>query len=186
MTNNDVKRDIELIFQNLSNGENSVPSPFEALKISAIFPITCLALYALSLSYIVHNFVPPDDIWVNPLIHYLGGMLAFGGFTLLLSLAFVAMLYTPSLIFVSIPCDIRSKSFLMKKLSRFYKTGCKLIIAINGAFALFAAIYPDAFYAAPFVFLLSYLIMQGMISSEITRYGLSSVIGKLRSLSKNI
>jgi hypothetical protein len=27
MTNNDVTREIEFIFENLSNGENSIPSP---------------------------------------------------------------------------------------------------------------------------------------------------------------
>jgi hypothetical protein len=69
--------------------------PLEALKISAVFPVTCLAFYAISLSYIVYSFVPPDDVWINPVIHYLGGLLAFGCFTLILSLAIVAMLYGP-------------------------------------------------------------------------------------------
>lgn len=182
MTNNDVTREIEFIFENLSNGENSIPSPFEALKISAVFPVTCLAFYAISLSYIVYSFVPPDDVWINPVIHYLGGLLAFGCFTLILSLAIVAMLYGPSMLFVSIPRDVRSKSILLNKLSGFYRRSCAVFITINGVYALFVGFYPNAFYVAPFVFLLSYLIMQGMISAELTRYGLSSVIRKLRSL----
>lgn len=186
LTNIEVKKDLELIFSNLNNAENSVPSPIGAVKVSAVFPMLSLLCYALSLGYIVATFTPPDDVWVSPIIHYLGGILAFSGFTLILALAIVAMFYTPSLVFLSIPENIREKSILASKFAKTFKNLSIVFIAINAMFAVVCAFIPDAFYGAPVVLLMSYLIMQAMISSEMTRYGMSAAIEKLSKLVNKI
>lgn len=186
MMYNDVKKDVDFVFESLSSEERLVPSAFEAIKLSAIFPLSCLSFYALSLAYIIYSFVPPDDVWINPTFHYQGLLLAFGGFTLILSLAIMAMTYTPFLLLTSIPKEVRAKSLMVKRLSGLCKTVCIIAIVINALVALLSALNSQFFYAAPFVLLLSYLIMQAMVSSELTRYGIAGAMSKLTKLVKKI
>lgn len=182
----DLKKDADFLFGKFASGENLVPSAFDAIKLSAIFPLSCLSLYALSLAHIIFSFVPPDDVWVNPIIHYQGLTLAFGGFTLLLSIAIIAMMYTPFMLLTSLPIQVRVQSILVQKLSRTYKNTCKVMIVANGLFAVSSALLPQLFYAAPFVLLISYLIMQAIISSELTRYGIAGAMSKFAKLVKKI
>lgn len=186
MMYDDIKKDANFLFENFASGERLVPSAFDAIKLSAIFPLSCLSMYALSLAYIIFSFVPPDDVWLNPTLHYQGLILAFGGFTLLLSIAIVAMMYTPFMLLTSIPVEVRIQSLLVKKLSLLYKTTCKIMILVNGIFAVLSALSPPLFYAAPFVLLISYLIMQAIISSELTRYGIAGAVSKFGRLVKKI
>ncbi len=182
----DLKKDADFLLESFSSGKKLVPSAFYAIKLSAIFPLSCLSFYALSLAYIILSFTPPDDAWMNPTLHYHGFTLAFGGFTFLLSIAIMAMMYTPFLLLTSLPTDVRMQSLLVQKLSRIYTNTCKIMILVNGLFAVLSALNPQLFYAAPFVLLISYLIMQAIISSELTRYGIAGAMSKFAKTIKNI
>lgn len=182
----DVKKDADFVFESLASGERLIPSAFDAIKLSAVFPLTCVSFYALSLAYIIYSFVPPDDVWINPTLHYQGGVLAFGGFTLILSFAIVAMMYPPFLLLTSIPKKVRVNSLLVKRLVCLYKAICKISIMFNGVFAVVAALNPQFFYAVPFVLIINYLIMQAIISSELTRYGIAGAMSKFSKLVKKI
>ncbi|QAV47700.1 hypothetical protein [Pantoea agglomerans] len=186
MMYSDIKKDADYLLNSFASGEQQVPNALDAMKLSAAFPVTCLSLYALSFAYIIYSFVPPDDVWINPTLHYQGLTLAFGGFTLILSLAIMAMTYTPFLLLTAIPQTVRSKSLLVQKLSRTYKNTCIAAIFGNGIFALIAAWNPQLFYAAPFMLLISHLIMQAIISSELTRYGIAGAMSKFAKIIKNI
>jgi hypothetical protein len=186
MMYSDIKKDADYLLNSFASGEQQVPNALEAMKLSAAFPVTCLSLYALSFAYIIYSFVPPDDVWINPTLHYQGLTLAFGGFTLILSLAIMAMTYTPFLLLTAIPQKVRSKSLLVQKLSRTYKNTCIAAVFGNGLFALMTALNPQLFYAAPFVLLISHLIIQAIISSELTRYGIAGAMSKFAKIIKSI
>lgn len=186
MMYDDVKKDADFVFEKLASGKKLIPSAFDAIKLSAVFPLTCVSFYALSLAYIIYTFVPPDDVWINPTLHYQGELLAFGGFALILSIAIMAMMYTPFLLLTSIPKEVRVNSLLIKRLVFLYKTICKVSIIINAVFAVVAALNPQFFYAVPFVLLISYLIMQAIITSELTRYGVAGAMSKFTNLIKKI
>lgn len=186
MMYDDIKKDADFVFDSLASGKQSVPSVFDVIKLSAVYPLSCLSFYVLSLAYIIYSFVPPDDVWINPTLHYQGLILAFGGFTLILSIAIMAMSYTPFMLLASIPKEVRIKSYLVQKLTGLFKKICTASIVINGIFAVVAAFNPQLFYAAPFVLLISYLIMQAIISSELMRYGIAGAMSKFAQLIKKI
>lgn len=187
LTQNDVKNDIDLIINNVNRGENLIPSTLNALKISSILPATCLALYALTLAYNVFTFTPPvDDAWINPVMHYLGGMLAFGAFTFLLSLGVVGGLYGPAMAYLALPLDVRKKSLILKELKGTFKRTGGMITVINLFYAVLCVFYPDAFYGAPVVFLLSFIALQLVMSTQISRYGLAGLMQNIAKLAKKI
>ena len=186
MMYNDIKKDADFIFESLASGERLIPSAFDVIKSSAVFPMSCLSFYALSLAYIIYSFVPPEDVWINPILHYQGLTLAFGGFTLILAIAIMAMLYTPFMLLISIPKEVRIKSLLIQRLTALFRKISEVAIVINGMLAIAAAFIPQLFYAAPFVLLISYLIMQASISSELTRYGIAGAMNKFAKIIKKI
>ena len=57
---------------------------------------------------------------------------------------------------------------------------CNLILAVLAIF------YRDALYVAPFLLVVTFLITQGVVSAELTRYGLPSAITKLGKLVRKI
>lgn len=119
-------------------------------------------------------------------MHYQGLTLAFGGFTLILAIAIMAMLYTPFMLLISIPKEVRIKSLLIQRLTALFRKISEVAIVINGMLAIAAAFIPQLFYAAPFVLLISYLIMQASISSELTRYGIAGAMSKFAKIIKKI
>ncbi|MGE9553659.1 hypothetical protein ACQPT2_21280 [Erwinia amylovora] len=186
LTQSEVRKDAELIFKSVQDDASHMPSALQALKISSLFPLACLASYALSMVWIVISFSPPDDMWINPIIHYLGGVLAFGAFTVILTLVLIATFYGPSLVYLAIPEKVRDSSAILLKIKRLSRNFGGVLTFVNFLYAVVCAFYPSAFYGAPFLLLMSYIVFQLVINAELVRYGIAPLMEKISSLLKKI
>lgn len=189
ITQNDVNNDLNMLTSELAGQNRQLVSPVAALKLSMAWPMVCVSAYAISLAVSVMLFKTPDDPFfsgLNPYFHYMGADLAAGAISLFFALAIGFGLYGPAMAYLSIPKEVRQKSLII---SRLKKTAAKMAVITAGCnfvLAIISLFYSAAICAAPIMLLVTFLVMQGVMSAEITRYGMSTVIGKVSKLLKKI
>lgn len=187
ITQNDVNNDLNMLAKSIEHTNRPLVSPLQALRISAIWPMICMAAYMIALAWIILTFKVPNDPFfdaVNPYLHYLGVNLAASLLSLIFAMGIMVGLYGPSLAYLSIPKDIRDKSLVIKRLKHVIKRLGIITIACNMLLAVFSLFYPIAICASPLMLVISFLVMQMIVSAEIARYGMSSVMGKLAGMMK--
>ncbi|MBD8108939.1 hypothetical protein [Erwinia persicina] len=183
----EVKNDVNMVLDRIEKGQWTLPSSTQALKSSALYPMSWLLFYSTALAWIVMSFTPPtDDPWINPLMHYLGLMLAFGVFTALLAVAITGVFYGQALVFFALKEPARKQSIVIRSLTlRFKRTGCFFTL-VNFGYAIICIIDPNAFYGAPVMMLISLIVMQIIINCGVARYGIGPLMQKLSALVKKI
>ncbi|EGT5763994.1 hypothetical protein G9X52_01815 [Cronobacter sakazakii] len=189
ITVNDVNNDIKMLTDSLKDKQRPLVSPVKALWMSMRLPMACLLAYAVALCWILLTFEAPKDPFydsIDPYFHYLGANIAASAICLLFAFFIGFGLYGPSLAYLSIPEEIRAKSLILNRLRALvFKSGIAVFM-FNAILAAVACVYPDAICASPVLFIISFIVMQSIISAEMTRYGVSSVMSKLTKMVNKI
>ena len=190
ITQNDVNNDMKLISESIEDINRPLVSPSQALKLAMLWPGLCIGGYFVAAAWMLITFTVPNDgsifNQVDPLIHYIGGNLAFFALALGFALAIGGGLYGPALFYLTIPDEVRKNSILIRSLKKTARRSGVFFLVCNLALAGLALFYRDALFGAPFLLIISFLIVQGIVSAEMTRFGIAPVMKKLISLTRKI
>ncbi|EOW6430015.1 hypothetical protein ACOZVK_003791 [Cronobacter sakazakii] len=189
ITQDNVNDDIRMISDSLTANGKVLVRPIAALKVAFFLPMTILAGYLLAMSWLAMTYTPYTNAFGDVITfgRAMSAEIATVGFCTLFALFIGVALYGPSLAYLSVPEKTRIDSVVITSLR---KTGMKLvtgILVINWTVALLACLVDSTFIcASPFILLLSVFLLQWVISAEVTRYGMSSLMTKLTKLAKKI
>ncbi|EGT4277863.1 MULTISPECIES: hypothetical protein [Enterobacteriaceae] len=188
ITRVDVNNDIRMLMQSMEDANRPLVSPKQALSLSMLWPMGCALSYGLAMLWTFFNYEPGIDPFGNTttLMRDYGFVFLFGFLSLLFALVISFGLYGPALAYLSLDEEVRKKSILVKRFKNLASKLGKFFFICNVGLALFSFKLPELLVASPFMLLFSFLIMQGIISAEATRYGISSIMGKLTKLAKKI
>lgn len=188
ITQNDVGNDIKMITDSLSDKNRPLVAPVAALKIAMLWPGLCLLGYVVAIIWITITYIPGNDAYGDPVSIIRGFSLgyAFTGVTIMFGLAIGAGMYGPALFYLTIPEAIRNQSFILKHMKNLAKKLGVFFILCNFSLALAACFYRELMVASPFLLMFSFIIMQGILSAEMTRYGIAPLMKKMVSLARKI
>lgn len=188
ITQNDVGNDIKMITDSLSDKNRPLVAPVAALKIAMFWPGLCLLAYFTAFIWIIISYPPVYDVYGDPVSIFWDFSLgfAFMGLTVAFGLAIGAGMYGPALFYLTIPKTIRDQSFIIKHMKKLAKKLGVFFILCNFALALAACFYRELMVASPFLLMFSFIIMQGILSAEMTRYGVAPLMKKMVSLARKI
>lgn len=189
ITRNDINQDISLLTNSLSDNELPLVSPGSALKLSMVFPFSFISIYTMAICWRWYFFVPKEDAfgYSRTFIESMSSELGFAAFGVLCALIIGASLYGPSLLYLSIPSHVREKSLVINKMKSLIRKMAAIVMLANLIIAVIGATwFAEVIAAAPFAIMLSFFLMQWVVSAEITRYGIGPVMKKLSSLVKKI
>jgi len=188
ITQNDVGNDIKMITNSLSAKNRPLVAPVAALKIAMLWPGLCLLGYLAALIWIVSTYVPGYDAYGDTVTIFreFGLGFAFLGGTFVLGLILGAGLYAPALFYLSIPESVRHNSVVIASLKKTaFRVGGSFII-LNLSLAVAVCFFHELMVASPFLLMFSFIIMQGILSAEMTRYGVAPLMKKMVSLARKI
>lgn len=188
ITQNDVGNDIKMITDSLSDKNRPLIAPVAALKIAMLWPGLCLLGYLSAFVWIISTSVPVYDVYGDPVSifrDYSFGFV-FTGLAVVFGLAFGAGLYGPALFYLTIPEVIREQSLIISHMKNLAKKLGVFFILCNFSLALAACFYRELMVASPFLLMFSFIIMQGILSAEMTRYGIAPLMKKMVSLARKI
>lgn len=167
LTHSDVKNDIANIIGKIGKEDFEIARPSQALKISSLYTFPCTVMHAILTMFIYFNISKSMDVIVGFLI-----VTAF-------SLAMTLVLYSNSLVYLSIPLKVRASSVILTKLKKTYVTIVMLMLVFNciaiGAFIM----KEDYILAVPITFVLGFFINQIVLGAEISRLGIGVLIEKI-------
>lgn len=189
ITRNQINQDMNMLIGSLQDEDRPIVSPLAAMRLSITWPLLCIAAYSASVLWLALNYVPESDAFGNPLTFFshMGTELDFFAFSFIFGIAISTGLYVPSLVYLSIPASVRNQSIILLNLKRLVKRLAVASLIINMAVAVAACTYNEILIgAAPFVLILSFIVMQVVISAEVTRYGIGGMMKKLTTLAKKI
>lgn len=189
VTRNDVSRDMAMLTESLQDTDRPLVSPLSALKLSMLWPITCVMAYVVALLWLSFSYVPEVDSF-GAVITFAEGMqteIITTFLTLLCALMAGLNIYNLALIYLSFGNEIRQQSLILSKFKKMVKRMALSTIILNWLLALAGCFINPVFIAAgPFMFIISAIAMQFAVSTEITRYGIGPVMKKLSELVKKI
>ncbi|EAW2151952.1 hypothetical protein R7652_004108 [Salmonella enterica] len=182
-----VNKDIQMILEHLSDNSKELVKPFAALQVAFFFPVMIIVGYLMALFYVKLTYSPYVDSFGN-MVYFSNAMSAevatscFGGvFALIMGFA----LYGPSLAYLSVPEKVRIASFVISSLRNTCIKTVSIMVGINWIIAILGAMVNTIFLClAPAMILISIFVVQWVINSEITRYGFSVVLNKLKNLAR--
>jgi len=188
ITQNDAGNDIKMITDSLSDKNRPLVAPLAALKVAMLWPGLCLMGYLISLILVLVTYTPVFNSFGDPVSFgsdYGMGLAAFA-LTIAFALAIGAGMYGPALLYLTIPEDIRSKSLVISNMKMLVKKLGAFFIICNFMLAVAVYFYRDLMVASPLLLLFSFIIMQGILSAEMTRYGIAPLMKKMVSLARKI
>lgn len=180
ITHNDVNKDIQMLMSSVDDGDRALPSPSQALKCSFFFPLTCLSFYVLV--FIVNFLFVSDGSDPDFITLSLGAL----GAAFVFSLFIGFIIYPQALAYFTLQEDVRGRSLILSRLSSLIRKVAFYLIALNFLLALSSIVFPYALMGAPVLIMLSFFVLNGVIGSEIARYGMGAVLEKMNSLVKKI
>lgn len=190
ITQLDVNNDLHMLTKCMEDNNRPVVSPLSAMKLAMLWPGICLGGYTVAVLWMLVTFSLPNDgsvfNTVDPLFHYIGGNLAASALTMLFALGIGFGLYGPALLYLTIPKEVRDKSILIQSLKKTLLRIGVFFAACNLSLAFVSIFYRDALFGAPFLMVITFLIMQFVFSAELSRYGISAVMSKLSKLARKI
>lgn len=188
ITQADVNNDIRMLAESIEDDRRVLVSPLHALKLSMLWPLSCAVVYAIAISWIAYDFAPHVDHFDNmtTLTGEYGFVIAASAIAIVFSLLIGVSLYGPALAYLSLSKEAREKSLIIGRLKKIsFKMGLFFFLC-NLAVAIVSFKIPYVLAVSPAALIISFLIMQGVIGAEMTRYGMSTVFGKLNKLAKKI
>ncbi|WP_336803994.1 hypothetical protein [Erwinia aphidicola] len=189
LTREDIGQDLSLLKDSITNNELLLASPFAAIKLSSILPLFYMGIYGMAIYWRWCFYVPMDDAFGDTISfsNFMSSEIGFSAFGFVFTIAIAASLYGPALLYLSIPRHVREKSVVLKKMKSLIKRMAIIAVFINVVVAVIGATWiVEALSVAPFVMMLSFFVMQWIVSAELTRYGISPVMKKLSALVKKI
>ncbi|QEM94325.1 hypothetical protein FEI17_27235 (plasmid) [Kosakonia radicincitans] len=188
VTQADVNNDLRMLIQNIEDDSKPLVNPKSALKISMVWPLSCVLCYVVAMLFIALKFEPYIDHFDNQVtvLKEYGFVFIFGGMSILFSLFIGAALYGPALAYLTLSKEVRESSIIISQLKKLVIKLGRFFFLSNLGLAIISLWIPELLVAAPFLIMFSFLIMQGIVSAEATRYGVAPVIGKLTKLAKKI
>jgi len=188
ITQNDVGNDIKMITDSLSDKNRPLIAPVAALKIAMLWPGLCLLGYLSAFAWIISTYVPVYDVYGDPVSIFWDYSFGFASLsvTVIFGLAIGAGMYGPALFYLTIPETIRDQSLIISHMKKLAKKLGVFFILCNLALALAVCFYSELMVASPFLLMFSFIIMQGILSAEMTRYGIAPLMKKMVSLARKI
>lgn len=188
ITQKDVNDDLHMLVQSMERENRPLASAKKALKLSMFWPMSCVTGYALAMIWTVYQFKPQKDNFDN--LTTLTGEYGFAFAAVAVSIFFAmvisAIFYGPMLAYLSLDENVRKNSLIISRVKESVLKMGVFFIAINIILAICSIFRPEFLAASPFVLMISFIIMQCVISAEFTRYGIASVMSKLSKLVKKI
>jgi len=188
ITQNDVGNDIKMITDSLSDKNRPLVAPVAALKISMLWPGLCLLAYLSAFAWIIFTSVPVYSNHGDPVSIFWDYSFGFAsiGVTIAFGLAIGAGMYGPALFYLTIPESIRNESLIISRMKNLAKKLGAFYIFCNFMLAVAACFYRELIAASPLLLMFSFIIMQGILSAEMTRYGVAPLMKKMVSLARKI
>lgn len=188
ITQNDVGNDVKLITDSLADKNRPLVAPVAALKIAMLWPGLCLMGYLSALLWVLMTYTPVFNSFGDPvsLGSDYGMGLAASALTIAFALAIGAGMYGPALLYLTIPEKIREQSLVISNMKKLVQKVGLFFILCNFMLAVAVCFYRDLIVASPLLLLFSFIIMQGIISAEMTRYGIAPIMKKMVSLARKI
>lgn len=188
ITQSDVNEDLRMLVQDIEDDSRPLVRPVKALKLSMAWPLSCALCYAIVIILVAIKFEPYVNHFDNKVnvINEYGFAFLFGGMSIFFALFIGAMLYGPMLAYLTLSQSVRNKSIIINRFKSLVIKLGRFFFICNLSLAVICIWIPDLLVASPFVFMFSFLIMQGIVSAEATRYGVGSFMSKLTKLSKKI
>lgn len=188
ITQADVNNDIRMLAESIEDYNRPLISPLHALKLSMLLPLSCAAVYALAVMWTVYSFVPHIDHFDNmtTLTGEYGFILAASSLALVFSLFIGMALYGPALAYLSLSKEARAKSLIIGRLKKIVSKFAVFFFLCNTSVAVISVEAPWVLVLSPVAIMLPFLIMQTVVSAEMTRYGIGPILGKLKSISQKV
>ncbi|EAY5808099.1 hypothetical protein AB0T78_003945 [Salmonella enterica] len=188
ITQTDVNNDIRMLAESIEDSKRPLISPLQALKLSMLLPLSCAAVYAIAVTWTIYSFVPHIDHFDNmtTLTGEYGGVLAASALALFFSLMIGISLYGPALVYLSLSKEVRDKSLIIGHFKKIIRKLTLLFLFCNITVAVVSLEVPWVLVLSPLAIFVPFLIMQGVISAEMARYGIGPVLGKLTKLARKI
>lgn len=188
VTQADVNKDLRMLIENLEDDNRPLVNPKNALKISMGWSLSCVLCYAIVIFVIALKFKPYIDHFGNEVsvLREYGFVFAFGTMSIVFALFIGAALYMPALAYLTLSKEVRDQSIIITRLKTLVIKLGRVFFLCNLGLAIVCLWIPEFLVAAPFVIMFSFLIIQGVVSAEATRYGLAPIIGRLTKLAKKI
>lgn len=188
ITQNDVDNDLRMLAESFQNKNAPLARPVQAIKLSMFWPLSCIAGYTVAVLWNVYRFEPTTGLFGNmtSITGEYGYMLVAWGLSIIFSIFIFAGLYGPALAYLTISEAAKQKSIVVASLKRLSKKLIFYTLALNLLTAVVGMVIPDILVLSPALIAISFLIMQGVISAEITRYGLGSLLRKMSNLTNKI
>lgn len=189
VTKNDVSRDMALLTQSLKDDDRPLVSPLSALKLSMLWPVACVSGYVVALLWIATTYVPEIDAF-GTVVTFAQSMqteIITTSIALLCAVVFGLNIYNLAIVYLSFGSKARQQSIICNGFKKVIKRMAISTIILNWAIALGGClINPVLIAAGPFMFIMSAIAMQFIVSTEITRYGIGPIMKKLSALVKKI
>lgn len=194
LLHSEIKEDLSLILSGLQKEGRPVASTFEALKVSSFFPALILSSNIICWLMAYMLFVSNGDNTGLGLSFYAEAAMLFmsyGGWislavTLVIGFFFTLVFLPTSLIYVSIPKEVRGVSKITSRIVRNLRKVSIYLWLISSALTVAGLIYGKyvLLYAFPATIFLGIFIFNGYIGIETVRYGLGPLIEKISSFKK--
>ncbi len=188
ITQNDVKNDFHVLISSINDGDKTLVRRRDALKISMLWPVSSVVGYFISMVWLSMTYQPYVNHFDNivTLFDEYKFALGFGAISFILALFIGFSLYVPALAYLSVGNEVRNKSLILNNLKCLViKLGVITLLA-NISLAVVTVFIPYLLVVAPFMMMITFVIMQMIISAEIGRYGLGLVFSKLCEIAKKI
>lgn len=183
-----VNDDLNMLLQSMDSENRPLASAKKAFKLSMVWPMSCVIGYALAMLWVIYKFKPHNDLFDNAttLTGEYGFALAAVAVSVFFAFIISAILYGPVLAYLSIEESIRRKSVIISRIKESVLKTSAFFFVINVTLAVFSLYRPEFLAASPFALMISFLIIQFVLSAQVARYGISSVMSKLSKLVKKI
>lgn len=189
MTRTDISNDVNMLLQNLEDKHRPLVSPIAALKLSMTWPIACVMGYVMALLWMAFNFTPDQDLFGNSVgfTQKLEGEISFTAFLIVMALGVGASLYNSALVYLSFDEGTRNSSLIINRIKRLISRLAIGALVLNWTFALMSVLFrPEFIMFGGAFFVASIIVIQIIVSSELTRYGIAGAMNKFARLVKKI
>ena len=185
ITKNMLKEDFNNILVSLDEDQTILPSRKSAFLMSFRYPVLTMLGYFLASIWLISDYHPKANSfgWLENWYEHYSVELVMLLFTLGLMVAVSLSLYRFFLIYLSVPKVVRENSLIFNSLKKTTAGLWVFIIVSNWTAASLVFIFDSLVLgASPAVFLVTILISQCILSSELTRLGAGSLLKKTASI----
>ena len=189
ITRNDISNDVNMLMQNLEDKNRPLVSPAAALKLSMAWPIGCVLGYVLALLWMAYSFTPEQDLFGNNVSfsQKLDMEISFTVVIILMALGIGASLYNSALVYLSFDEETRNCSLVISRIKKLISRLATVTLVTNFIIALMSVLLrPEFIVIGAFFFVASMIVIQMVVSAELTRYGIAGAMSKFAKLVKKI